>query len=391
MSENTSAQQSVPHVHTVDSLLRKTCTKTNARLWGDKKYEIVRVQGRVSKISPATYHAYIDLKGSASTLKLKCSLESTINVGDNLTVTGSLYLQPSFMNNGMEVVIDVDHTELTKQEVSEFCTRYDFKKMQYLKLIDFLGSHDLSEVILLGSEVGIRDVFSAIDPHSSAKISSDKLVVSQKQSILERLNTIDNAQYKALMVVRGGADDSLLIWDDPEVVDALLKLNMPFYLALGHSHHISLACMYSDECFNTPQNLGSTIQSAIKYYRAAESQENTIDALRRRLTDAEAQVIELREGRELLAKEPGGNYAVERADPQDPIEKVAAMSREARDLDALRRRAQEDAQEIKDLKNRNFELNQKASMNVKSKVYKYLLFIFVVYYVLEKLGVTGWF
>jgi exodeoxyribonuclease VII large subunit len=83
----------------------------------------------------------------------------------------------------------------------------------------------------------------------------------------------------ALAVLRGGGDaKSLEMWDDPDVVEALLALGKPFYTALGHSTNVLLADRFADECFDTPTAFGSAVGQLLAQQR---SHTRTLDELRR--------------------------------------------------------------------------------------------------------------
>lgn len=383
-------------IYTVDALLEMTCTKTNARQWSDRKSDQISVQGRVSKIWENDYNAYVDLKGCNFTLKLKCPLQHNLNVGDRITATGVQYLKPSYQKNGMEVIIDVHHIECSQHEVALPNASYSLQKKRYLKLAVFLENCALNEILLIGSETGIRDVFSEIDPHCSAQIHDKRIAVSNKKIVLETIQQIGDENthvYKGLLIVRGGDDDSLFVWDDPEVVNALLTLEIPFYVALGHSHFSSLTCMYADESFNTPNNLGAAISSAIKILRMADSQNNTIDALRRRLSEAESTIKDLNDSLTAnsaakiddsihdLSVEKNIKVATERT---SHIEKTQETSREDKDIEALRRRAQNDDKEIKELRSRLSEQARINQSNQQGRLYKYMFVLAIIWIVEDK-------
>jgi exodeoxyribonuclease VII large subunit len=99
----------------------------------------------------------------------------------------------------------------------------------------------------------------------------------------------------ALAVLRGGGDArSLDLWNDPEIVDALLMLERPFYTALGHSTNLLLADRYADEAFDTPTAFGSAarqiIEDRFRFERELEEMRKSGDALHRALGQSQAEL-----------------------------------------------------------------------------------------------------
>jgi hypothetical protein len=66
-------------------------------------------------------------------------------------------------------------------------------------------------------------------------------------------------RFDAVAVARGGGDQSLGLWNDPAVAEALLALGKPFYTALGHSVHEHSADALADESFITPTAFGAAV------------------------------------------------------------------------------------------------------------------------------------
>jgi exodeoxyribonuclease VII large subunit len=53
------------------------------------------------------------------------------------------------------------------------------------------------------------------------------------------------------------------LWNDPEVVAALLDCDSPFYTAIGHSDQLLLADKFADAAFTTPSAFGHEVRNCL--------------------------------------------------------------------------------------------------------------------------------
>jgi len=248
--------------YTVDALLDRMGVKANMALWASID-TIIRVQGVVGKVKAYKNACYFDLRGAESKLSIKCELALSPQEGDHVIIEGMPSFSPSKFTTGLEVVVKgvpVHQLEIKDAEVD--LALPNLEKPRYLRLYDYLRDHDIKHLHLMGTETAIRDVISHLDAAVAALITTQKVRVSDKNDIYKKLGAVPSGT-KAIAIVRGGDDATLEVWNDRAVIEALIGLDMPFYLALGHTHGITLASRYADETFHTPSALGSSLRSVI--------------------------------------------------------------------------------------------------------------------------------
>lgn len=254
--------------YTVDALVEKLGVSANVQIWKSIS-SLIHVQGIVSKISKKYQNVvYFDLKGGSTIVSVKCPFELRPIEGDCIVVEGMPIFKPSRFSSGLDIVIEgkpVANVAPPKHDSNKEIIK--LHKESYVRLHDYLSQKWVHNFYLLGTETAVRDVLSQIQTDVRELIQTRIIRVSEKTSMLsDLLKAIDKCD--AFSIVRGGDDDSLELWNDPDVARTLLSVGIPFYVALGHTHFISLTTQYADENFNTPSDLGRAInimtQSIVK-------------------------------------------------------------------------------------------------------------------------------
>jgi len=93
---------------------------------------------------------------------------------------------------------------------------------------------------------------------------------------------------KAVIFSRGGDDETTSLWDNPDFVNQLVNLGIPFYTALGHAHRLTVAEHYADEAFETPSSLGSAIRTISKEIEKYKTSVIKLSASNKSLNDINA-------------------------------------------------------------------------------------------------------
>ena len=271
----------------VDALLQKLGVVANNTIW--KKIDsVIRVQGLVGKVKPYKNVVYFDLRGGEGALTVKTSLDMAPREGDRLVVEGLPILRASKFFTGLDVQIEgrpVANWEPLNQE-HDSLDRFNLHKSSYHTLHSCLSNTPLEKFGIFGTETAIRDVLSNLPDDSVANISTHVVRVSDQHSMVEDIAMAVHC-FDAFAVVRGGDDASLEIWNRAELVYELLALDMPFYLALGHSHRVTLANQYADESFPTPSAFGSSMKGHIQGLEERERMRQSVDELQARCLDYE--------------------------------------------------------------------------------------------------------
>lgn len=249
--------------YSVEALLLKagihSQQKVFARIEG-----IVRVKGVVTKVSRYKTATYLTLKDQEFSISVKC--ESAVDVYENesILVEGLLYLKPSTFFVGLECCI---HGNVVGSwEIAERSTPRNHlipKKKRFINLDNAIEDSNLNSLLLLGTETGINDVLSQVDNATAKSIRQAVIRVGRADTLLSDIREAEPYNSQAFVIVRGGDDNTMEIWNDPEVVSFLMHYDIPFYTALGHSHSRTLADQYADGSYPTPTAFGSALQSIL--------------------------------------------------------------------------------------------------------------------------------
>lgn len=225
----------------------------------------VRVKGIATKIKPYNKFCYLTLIDRDSSISVKYDSEQIINENQPVVVEGVLLLKPSNFISGLECYIDgsIVGSWQPAQIASSTAPPLPDKK-RYLPLEDFISESGVENLLVVGTDTAIGDVLSHIDSETVLKLQKAVVRVWKKEIFLSDLSDVATEQAGALALVRGGDDRTMGVWDDPEVVAELIKLDRPFYTALGHSHSSTVADRYADGAFHTPTALGLAINSITK-------------------------------------------------------------------------------------------------------------------------------
>jgi len=127
----------------------------------------------------------------------------------------------------------------------------------------FFDNYDIDQLCFITTKRGKKDLFSAAgDMDLMQKVQTQECRFTNKDNVMDAIKMAAlTPNVQALAIARGGsASTDMMIWDDVDVVEALLETNIPFYTALGHSDQTLLADKHSDESFYTPTALGASIR-----------------------------------------------------------------------------------------------------------------------------------
>ncbi len=277
--KSANSEDKLPASYSVDSLMEKLAVTASIKIWKTID-NIVYVQGIVGKVKIYRNIVYFDLKGSSTTISVKCALELSPIEGEYIIVEGLPIFKPSRFMTGLEIQIEGKPVANWEPRfIDGDASDINLQKPMFMKLNDCLAKNGINNFHLLGTETAIRDVVSQLPDDFSDLIQKSIIRVSEKSSMLADLQSV---LYEScpFAIVRGGDDASLEVWNDPAVVKALLDYEAPFYVALGHTHCITLTTQYADESFHTPTALGSALNSTIQQIAYQQSLNNQISNLK---------------------------------------------------------------------------------------------------------------
>lgn len=257
--------QNIPFTYSVESLLNKAAIVAQRKV-SEKIEGFVRVKGVVSKISRSPKYPaimYLTLDDRDSSISVKCDSRQQVSENQSIIVEGCLFIKPSSFYSGLEVYIDGDIVGAWEIKDAALGNSSELKKRRYVSLADLLNEIDISSILIMGTQIGITDAFSQLSADTTNEIQSSIIRVANRDSLIKDIHSAFSKEVKAFVILRGGDDKTMSVWDDPDVVSALLSFDIPFYTALGHSHSVTLADKFSDTAYHTPTAFGQALSSVL--------------------------------------------------------------------------------------------------------------------------------
>ena len=243
----------------------------------------LRVHGIVGKIRPAARNGIVyqidllDGYGSVAGIHMdvKQELLTTYNVKENSVVTAVGIIRPTMWNRSVNLRLKVIDFEIgsspgavtlnrTGQEILSFLQSVDVKRQTF----PVLNRINLT-LIPPWSAQTTPDFLNSVK-RAKSRLNITKVPVSVHDPS-EIAKAIGNAKCDVLVVIRGGGETrELAVFNDPEILEALLECQAFRVLGIGHSNDRTLANMFVDHVANTPGDAGEFVAKAV--WRAKEEQ-----------------------------------------------------------------------------------------------------------------------
>lgn len=284
--------------YTVDNLLEKLALVGNNKIWKEIT-ETVTVKGVVSSLKLYDKTAYFDLEGSGKKIKAICDKSDAPCVGEAIEFNGLIMLKTNTFGTALQIQIKGSPVGTwERHKPGPVLTKHDLVKYNNQPIESFMSELQHGHLfVLIGSDTAINDIVGTVAKEHNIHFDKRIVSVSKKQEILKALKRF-NQQIEPVAVfavVRGGDDESITVWDDSEVVKALLDVKLPFYTALGHAHRLTLADSYAAKSFPTPSNLATDINHAAEAYAYQHSQTARINQLTSSLQQTEKTITQLKQ------------------------------------------------------------------------------------------------
>jgi exodeoxyribonuclease VII large subunit len=156
-----------------------------------------------------------------------------------------------------------------------------------LSLASWVDQNDLWSLVVIASDEGKPDLQQGlgVGRQSLPRFVPGKF--GDARSFLECLKQIDWTGVEGVAIARGGGGGLDEVGNCPEVVHALLGLEIPFYSAMGHTNSVCLIDKFADQAFAVPYAFGTALAQAL------DDQESHRDR-EKRWQDGRAEVQRLR-------------------------------------------------------------------------------------------------
>jgi hypothetical protein len=294
-SSRSEQPRGVPDEHTVHPLSVDAAVLSLAPRF--RAEEPAFIAGRVMAVRTYAPWHYVDLAGTEAQLTCRVPHSAPApDQGQHLIVHGVLSVQPSKFKGGLEVLLT--GTILgTYQQTRATSSGTPLRRIHTPQRLGRLFAQEgTPRITVLATRTAWEDASRSGLVHGSAFFHWIETNFARLEGVLDVLHDYrDDPDSTAFAILRGGGDArGLEIWNDPDVVEAMLRLHRPVYTALGHSTDIVLADRYADEAFDTPTGFGNAVGQILEERRwrarRAEEAREAVD----HLAKAQRQVTSLR-------------------------------------------------------------------------------------------------
>ena len=244
---------------------------TQVRIEAPRQPVIIR--GIVERLTayPAARPVWVygTLRGVERSLEFRCPFDSAPSrEGEHVLLAGVMSIKPSKVHKGFDLLLEGEIHGRWEPIVEDSSRGISVIRREKARrpLASLLRACQLSDICVLASPRGVGDSIAALERSgvnpSWAQIECN---FSDKQKIIQATQKCVLEHYpKGIVFIRGGSDEQTLqIWDDPELVKFLVDLQVPFYVAIGHSDKLMLVDKFCDESFTTPTHFGESVVSVI--------------------------------------------------------------------------------------------------------------------------------
>jgi hypothetical protein len=239
--------------------------------------EFVTVSGKVTELrntgstgTNSMIYGEIQDFTSKDTISFACPRSHAPEaIGQCVEIRGTVNCRVKFSRLGIDV--EITGKVLRLIEPPKF-VESDFpiltRSSPRVPLSQYVAENTVAELTLIGTDTAIEDAVTAlrragISAEIVASIPQVSARMSYEEGILRGLREAMTLKPKAIVFLRGGSDSTIGIWNQSTILKALLELDLPCYLALGHERFISAADQIVDQSFSNPSDFGSSLGKAM--------------------------------------------------------------------------------------------------------------------------------
>lgn len=231
-------------------------------------------------------------------LRLSSLLRSKLENGQTYLIKGFIEKKVNFSN--IELILFADEILLKEDRVID---ENQIRRFELLQRKASLGYKDIESLIknsiynnerikianLYGTTAIVHKDFEKgiAEAISRFKISEHRCNFASKESLTNKIKELQNGEYDAIALVRGGGEKaSLEIFNDPEICSLIFDSSKAIITALGHTVDETLIDKLADKKFALPHDFGNSLKvyvdNAIE--EKAKSKSIFIDQVKKDLT-----------------------------------------------------------------------------------------------------------
>jgi len=239
---------------------------------------MVLVEGYVKQVRPYPKGnvAYLTLTGQDGSVDAQVPLARAPSVGQQVRVYGAVSVQPSRLGNGLNVKVT---GEWLDAPAAPAAPRVELQKPRRVSLERWLEDFTPARLAVVGTQKAFSDLSAALP--AQFKLDYSAVPMTDRAAIIEAVEALVASGMRGVILTRGGSNDATdEVWNAPEFVAELLRLEVPFYTAIGHSDGLLLVDLYADQAFTTPTHVGQELARIIERRAVSHHQQRELQTLR---------------------------------------------------------------------------------------------------------------
>lgn len=160
----------------------------------------------------------------------------------------------------------IDENEIKRIEYRQRKVSSGFKNVDsMLESLLFNDTRPKIALVIASSSITMKDFEDGI---KAARVAldfiEDRVAFTQTKLLCTKLKQLDQLDFHAIALVRGGGIDSTTDVDKPEVIETVVGLKTPFISGVGHKDEKIFLRQVADKWTATPQGLGQYFSDMVE-------------------------------------------------------------------------------------------------------------------------------
>jgi len=272
----TPALPAMSGAYSVDTLMERVGADAKLKLW-QRFDKVVVVEGKVGKIKSFPAVTFFELHGSEGRITVQCPTPLQPVIDQKVHVEGIVTLRPAIKTGGFDLVLQGRPLQQVPKQRQELI-KLELDKTQYVRLADYLGQFGSAHFGVVGSSEAVATFRKDLPAAKSTLFASYSLKNQSKEMLIADIKRASE-HCEALAILQDESDKSYGLWNEPEVVQALLNLKIPFYVAVRQGNRLTLTDQYADESFLSPERLAQALTKILADLQQRQQLRQSVDDL----------------------------------------------------------------------------------------------------------------
>ncbi len=206
--------------------------------------------------------------------------------GEYYDFIGRVEITKTIWNSSLNILFVPDTFEKSKEEIQLIPeSKYNLIRERYDRglvnvealFLDQIYRREQPKLLFLTGETSIivNDFYNQLEDKDYYDIALKRINLSSKTPYFELLDAIEEEEYNAIAIVRGGGS-GLEIFNEEDLCKKFLETNIPIITAIGHQEDQTLLEKVADIGYATPSTFGTALQKLVDKDRAIKNDQDNL-------------------------------------------------------------------------------------------------------------------